>query len=589
MKPRRNLGAYSLLAFFAVLASGAVLWSQLLQGKADRNSVTFTDITDSSGVRFRHVSAPEKRYIVESMSGGVALFDYDNDGWLDIYLTNSLTVDTTKNPKSARSALFHNNGDGTFTDVTERSGLGYPGWAMGVAAADFDGDGYQDLYVTCFGWNHLYRNNGNGTFTDVTVKAGVSDGRWSTGAAFGDYDRDGALDLFVANYVDFKLSDLPRFGSSRFCEYHGIKVQCGPRGLAGAGDSLFHNNADGTFTNVSEKAGVSDPEGRFGMGAVWTDADDDGWPDLYVANDSGPKFLYHNQRNGTFKEIGMLAGVALGDDGNEQGSMGIAVGDYMHTGRLSLFVTNFSDEYNSFYRHDAPLMYSDVSFASKLAAISIPFVGWGTAFFDFDNDGWSDLMAVNGHVYPQMENYTQRILLFHNDRDGSFSEVAAQHGDALTVPRVSRGAAFGDIDNDGDIDVVINNLDGRPLILRNDGGNSNNWITVKTVGRGRNRDAIGAKVKVVSGDLVQWDEVRSGGSYLSASDLRLHFGLEKRVRVDLIEVHWPDGRVEAIRDVPVNHFVVIEEGKGITGKTGPSIQRRSGAGQKFLTAGIRKE
>jgi hypothetical protein len=510
------------------------------------------------------------------MSGGVALFDYDNDGCLDIYFTNALTVDTANDPHSARSALYHNNCDGTFTDATERSGLAYPGWAMGVVAADFDGDGYEDLYVTCLGPNHLYRNNGDGTFTDVTGKAGVDDPRWSAGAAFGDYDNDGRLDLFVDNYVDFRLSDLPQFGKGKFCQYHGIAVQCGPRGLPGAGDSLFHNNGDGTFTEVSKKAGVSDPEGRYGLGVVWTDADNDGWQDLFVANDAGAKFLYHNNHNGTFTEMGFMAGVAVGEDGNEQGSMGVALGDYLHTGGLALFVSNFVEEYDALYRHDGPLMYTDVSFQSGVAKVMGPYVGWGTAFLDYDNDGWPDLMVVNGHVYPQVDGmnigtkYAQRVLLFHNEGNGTFTEVAGQAGEALRVPRASRGAAFGDIDNDGDIDVVINNLDGKPTILRNDGGNRNNWITIKTVGLGPNRDALGARVKVVAGDLVEWDEVRSGGSYLSASDLRLHYGLGQRSSVDLIEVHWPDGRVEKIEHVPANRFVTVEEGWGVTRQLTPT-------------------
>lgn len=535
----------------------------------DPSPVHFTDITDSAGIKFRHVSAPQKKYIVESMSGGVALFDYDNDGWLDIYFTNALTVETAGDPRSSRSALYHNNRDGTFTDVTEKSGLAFPGWAMGVVAADFDGDGFQDLYVTCLGPNRLYHNNGDGTFTDVTAKAGVDDSRWSTGAAFGDYDRDGWLDLFVANYVDFRLSDLPKFGQGKFCNYHGIAVQCGPRGLKGAGDSLFHNNGNGTFSDLSKKAGVSDPEGRYGLGALWTDADGDGWPDLYVANDTGPNFLYRNRHNGTFDEIGFLAGVAVGDDGQEQGSMGVAAADYLHTGRMDLYVSNFSEEYNSLYRCDPGFEFTNVSYASNTASVSIPYLGWGTAFFDYDNDGWPDLIVVNGHVYPQVDqadlgtSYRQRILLFHNNRDGTFSEVAAECGDALMIPRVSRGAAFGDIDNDGDIDIVIENLDGKPTILRNDGGDRNNWVTIKLKSNGPNRDAIGAKVKVVAGDLVQWGEVRAGGSYLSASDLRLHFGLEKRTTIDLVEVHWLDGTLESIRNVPANHFVTIQESKGI--------------------------
>jgi hypothetical protein len=534
------------------------------------------DITDSAGIHFKHLSAVDKKYIPESMSGGVALFDYDNDGWLDIYFTNALTVDTADNPKGSRSALYRNNRDGTFTDVTEGSGLEYPGWAMGVVAADFDGDGYQDLYVTCLGPNHLYHNNGDGTFADVTEKAGVDDRRWSTGAAFGDYDRDGALDLFVANYVDFKLSDLPEFGKGRFCQYFGIPVQCGPRGLPGAGDSLFHNNGDGTFTQVAGRAGVSDPEGRFGLGAVWSDVDNDGWLDLFVANDSGPNFLYHNKHDGTFEEIGMMAGVAVDEQGLAHGSMGVAIGDYLHTGRPGIFVSNFvgEDAYHTLYRHDSPLIFTDVSTSSGIAQV-LHTVGWGTAFFDYDNDGWPDLMLVNGHVLPQIDNaglgynYAQRILLFHNEGNGTLAEVAAQHGEALLVPRSSRGAAFGDIDNDGDIDVVVENIDGKPTLLRNDAGNKNNWITIKTQGKGLNRDGIGARVKVVAGDLVQWDEVRAGSSYLSASDLRLHFGLGERERIDLVEVRWPDGQAETIHEVPINHFITVQMGRGIVKATPP--------------------
>jgi hypothetical protein len=559
----------------ALALSGLIVPSVSPAAELAHPSVQFTDITDSSGINFRHISAPQKKYIVESMSGGVALFDYDNDGWLDIYFTNALTVETASDPHSSRSALYHNNRDGTFSDVTDKARLAYPGWAMGVVAADFDGDGFQDLYVTCLGPNHLYHNNGDGTFTDVTAEAGVDDQRWSTGAAFADYDRDGRLDLFVANYVDFKLSDLPEFGKGKFCSYHGIEVQCGPRGLRGAGDSLFHNDGNGRFSNVSKKAGVSDAEGRYGLGVRWTDADGDGWPDLYVANDTGPNFLYRNKQNGTFEETGFLAGVAVGDDGQEQGSMGVTAGDYLHTGRAGFLVTNFSDEYFALYRHDSKLEYTDASYSSKIATISIPYLGWGTAFFDYDNDGWLDFLAVNGHVYPQVDqanlgtSYRQRTLLFHSNRDGTFSEVAADCGHALMIPRVSRGAAFGDIDNDGDIDIVVENLDGKPTILRNDGGNRNNWISIKLQGNGLNRDAIGAEVKVVADDLVQWAEVHTGGSYLSSSDPRLHFGLERRTSIDLIEVHWPDGSVESVRKVAPNHFVVIHKGKGIVSATPP--------------------
>jgi len=552
----------------------------IAQSLPDRQetSVHFSDITDSAGITFRHNSAPEKKYIVESIGGGVAVFDYDNDGCMDIYFTNALTVDTASDPHASRSALYHNNCDGTFTDVTEKSGLAYPGWANGVVAADFDGDGFEDLYVTCLGHNHLYHNNGNGTFTDITGHAGVDDPRWSTGAAVADYDKDGLLDLFVSNYVDINLSKLPEFGKTKFCQYRGVPVQCGPKGLPGAGDSLFHNNGDGTFTNVSKKAGVSDPEGRYGLGAIWTDVDGDGWLDLFVANDATGNYLYHNNKDGTFTEIGLQAGVSLDDDGVPLGSMGVTVGDYLHTGQFGIFITNFSGEHATLYRHDKPLLFTDVSYASKVAPVSTPYVGWGTGFFDYDNDGWPDILAVNGHVYPQMENasvgttYRQRMLLFHNEHDGKFLEVASESGAALMMPRASRGVAFGDLDNDGFIDVVVNNLDGKPTILKNDGGSRNNWITMKLVGSGKNRDAIGARVKVVSAELTQWDEVHAGGSYLSSNDPRLHFGLQKKTKVDLIEVHWPDGRLETVTNVSANNFLVIEEGKGPTRATAPSAK-----------------
>jgi hypothetical protein len=523
----------------------------------------FTDITAQAGITFKHVFSPEKKYIVESMSGGVALFDYDNDGYLDIYFVNSLTVDLATKHQKTKSALYHNNGDGTFTDVTDKAGVGDVGFGMGVAVGDYNNDGFDDLYVTCLGQNHLFKNNGNGTFTDVTTKAGVGDPRWSTGAAFVDYDNDGKLDLFVSNYIDFDLDRLPEFGKGHTCQFKGVPVQCGPRGLPGAGDSLYHNNGDGTFTDVSKKAGVSDPNGYYGLGVICSDFDDDGFVDIFVANDSTPNFLYHNNGDGTFKEIGFTSGTAVNGSGSEQGSMGVTVGDYDHHGKLDLFITNFDDEYNILYHNDGHNGFTDVSYAAKVAEVSLPYVGWGTKFFDYDNDGWVDLFVANGHAYPQRDHYRQRELLHHNNRDGTFSEVAAQMGSALMQERAGRGVAFGDIDNDGDIDIVVNDLDGSPQLLRNDGGNSNNSVLIKTVGVNSNRDGIGARVKVVSGDLTQIDEVRSGGSYLSQNDLRLHFGLEKRTTVDLIEVRWPSGVIDRITGLSANRILTIKEGKGV--------------------------
>ncbi|MCU1267825.1 MAG: ASPIC/UnbV [Acidobacteria bacterium] len=530
---------------------------------AQASGPRFTEISKEAGITFKHVFSPEKKYIAESMSGGVALFDYDNDGYLDIYFVNSLTVDLARSHQKTRSALYHNNGGTSFTDVTEKAGVGDIGFGMGVAVGDYNNDGFADLYVTCLGPNHLFKNNGNGTFTDVTIKAGVGDPRWSTGAAFVDYDNDGKLDLFVSNYVDFDLNHLPEFGQGRTCQFKGVAVQCGPRGLPGAGDSLFHNNGDGTFTDVSKKAGVSDPNGYYGMGVICNDFDGDGLVDIFVANDSTPNFLYHNNGDGTFKETGFISGTAVNGSGKEQGCMGVTLGDYDHDGILDLFVTNFDDEYNVLYHGDGRNSFSDVSYAARVAAVSLPYVGWGTGFFDFDNDGWVDLFVGNGHAYPQRDHYRQRMLVHHNNRDGTFDEVAERLGGALMEGRVSRGVAFGDIDNDGDVDIVVNDLDGSPQLLRNDGGNANNSALIKTIGVKSNRDGIGARVKIVSADLVQVDEVRSGGSYLSQSDLRLHFGLEQRTKIDLLEVRWSSGVIDKISNLSANKIFIVKEGKGV--------------------------
>jgi hypothetical protein len=528
-----------------------------------KTDLRFTEVASQSGITFKHVLSAEKKYIVESMSGGVALFDYDNDGYLDIYFVNSLTVDLVRSHQTSKSILYHNNSDGTFADVTNSSGVGDIGFGMGVATGDYNNDGLIDLYVTCLGPDHLFKNNGNGTFTDVTTKAGVSDSRWSTGAAFVDYDNDGKLDLFVANYVDFDLNHLPEFGQGRTCQFKGVSVQCGPRGLPGAGDSLYHNNGDGTFTDVSKKAGVSDPNGYYGMGVICSDFDEDGLVDIFVANDSTPNFLYHNNGDGTFKEIGFISGTAVNGSGKEQGSMGVTLGDYDHDGMLDLFVTNFDDEYNTLYHNDGRGSFSDVSYVTKVAAVSLPYVGWGTKFFDYDNDGWVDLFVANGHAYPQRDHYRQRMLVHHNNRDGTFDEVAAQLGSSLVENRVSRGVAFGDIDNDGDVDIVVNDLDGSPQLFRNDGGSAGNSILIRTIGVKSNRDGIGARVKVVLGGVTLVDEVRSGGSYISQNDLRLHFGLERRTKIDLVEVHWPSGAIDKVSNVVANKIIIVKEGKGL--------------------------
>ncbi len=436
---------------------------------------------------------------------------------------------------------------------------------MGGAVGDYNNDGWPDIYVTCLGGNVLYRNNGDGTFTDVTKAAGIVDGRWSAGAAFGDYDSDGDLDLFVANYVDFKFNDLPGFGKLPTCKFRGIDVQCGPRGLKGAGDSLFRNNGDGTFTDVSKTMGVDDPKGFYGMQVVWSDFENRGKLDAYVANDSTANFFYRNDAT-KFTDIGLLSGTAVSGDGSEQGSMGVAVGDYLHTGRFSIFVTNFVDEYNSLYRNEGNSNFSDVSFVAKVAQMSRPYVGWGTGFFDIDNDTWLDLFVVNGHVYPQMDQiasglgYRQGKLLHINRGNGTFCDASTLAGAALVEKRSSRGAAFGDLDNDGDVDVVVGDLDAAPSILRNEGGDGNHWITLELGAVKGTPLAIGARITLTAGGIVQTEEIRSGGSYLSQNDLRIHFGLGKATKVDSIAIRWPSGKIETIKDLGVDKFYSILEG-----------------------------
>jgi hypothetical protein len=557
-------------AFLALLVLSMSLRGQLVPGQEPAATLPqLVDITDSTGIKFEHLSSSDKKYIVESMSGGVALIDYDRDGLPDIYFTNAPTVDMALAGKKARGALYHNNGDGTFTDVTDKAGVGFPCFAMGAVVGDYNNDGWPDLLVTCLGGVVLYRNNGDGTFTDVTKQAGLIDTQFATGAAFGDYDGDGWADLFVSHYVDFHLDDLPKFGSSKTCQYHGLAVQCGPRGLKGAGDLLFHNNGDGTFTDVSKAAGVDDPHGYYGLGTVWSDFNEDGLLDLFVANDSTPNFLYRNEGKGHFTEMGFLAGTAVSQDGSEQAGMGVALGDYLHAGRLSLFVTHFSEEYAALFRNDGGMSFTDVSFHAGVAAPTIPYVGWGTSFFDFDNDGWPDLLLVNGHVYPQVDTldvgarYREPKLLFLNRGDGTFRNISELVGPAIQIPQVSRGAAFGDLFNDGRLDIVVENLDGKPMILREEGGNHNHWIGFELAGTKSNRLALNARIKAVAGDLIQIDEVRSGGSYLSQNDLRIHFGLGSHERLDRVDILWPSGKTETLTNLAADRFYAVKEGQGV--------------------------
>lgn len=527
------------------------------------------DITEKAGIQFRHIASPMAKYIPESMSGGVILIDYDRDGWPDIYFTNAPTVEMALKGEKARGALYHNNHDGTFSDVTEKAGVATPCFAMGGAVGDYDNDGWPDLYVTCLGGNVLYHNNGDGTFTDVTAKAGVAEGRWSTGAAFGDYDGDGYVDLMVANYVDFHLNDLPGFGKEANCRFRGIEIQCGPRGLKGAGDSLFHNNGDGTFTNVSKSAGVDDAPGYYGLSVAWADFNNTGRPDIYVANDSTPKYLYRNDGNGKFTDIGLVSGTGVSEDGSEQASMGIAIGDYLHNGLPSLYVTNFEQEYDDLFRNEGNWNFTDVSYPSAVALPSLPWVKWGTAFVDLDNDGWLDLITVTGHITALIDNlpagsgYRQPKLLHLNQRNETFCDASDQAGPALQQKRVSRGLAVGDLFNDGNMDVVVEDLDGAPMVLRNHGIPGRHWVSFELAGTKSNRLALGARIKIVAGGMTQTDEIHSGGSYISQNDVRVHFGLGDAAKIDRVEIHWPSGKAETFSDLAADRFYAVLEGSGI--------------------------
>ena len=540
------------------------------------NYPKLVDITASTEIHFEHQSSPEAKFIAESMSGGVALIDYDRDGWPDIYFTNAQSVEMALHGVKARSALYHNNRDGTFTDVAEKAGVGYPCWAMGASVGDYNNDGWPDLLVTCVSGVVLYRNNGDGTFTDVTKISGLgSDSGWATGSAFGDYDGDGWVDLFISHYVDFHLDDLPVFGSNKSCKYLGLDVQCGPRGLKGSPDNLYHNNGDGTFTDVSKKAGVDDPERRYGLTAIWSDFDNDGKLDLFVTNDGQANYLYKGDGNGKFEDVALTSGVAANEDGFEQANMGVALGDYMHSGRMSLLLSHFDNEYAALYRNEGGMNFADVSIASGIARGTQGYVGWGDAFVDFANSGWEDFFLTNGHVYPQVDNahratrYLEPKLLFLNQRDGMFRNISRQVGEALQVEQVSRGLAIGDLFNDGRMEAVVENLVGQPMILRPEGGPQNHWISLQLEGVKSNRLALNARVRATAGDLVQLSEVLSGGSYLSQHDLRIHFGLGSHERLDRAEVLWPDGKRETLTNLSADRFYVVREGDGVISSKPP--------------------
>lgn len=534
------------------------------------------DITASTGIQFEHLSSPEQKFIVESMSGGVALIDYDRDGWPDIYFTNAQSVEMALAGKKARSALYHNNHDGTFTDVTDKAGVGYPCWAQGAVVGDYNNDGWPDLLVTCFGGVVLYRNNGDGTFTDVTRAAGLGgDTQWATGAAFGDYDGDGWADLFISHYVDFHLEDVPAFGSAATCKYMGIDVQCGPRGLKGSPDNLYHNNRDGTFTDVSKRAGVSDPERRYGLTAIWSDFSNNGKLDLIVTNDAQPNYLYQGDGAGKFVDAGFTSGVAYSENGMAQANMGIALGDYLHTGRMSLLISHFDTESATLYRNDGQMSFTDVSVPSGVSRSTRGYVEWGDAFVDFQNSGWADILIVGGHVYPQVDSipagpkYREPKVLLLNQRNGIFKDISKLAGPAIQTPQVSRGMAVGDLFNDGKLEAVVENLVGKPMILRPQGGANNHWISFQLEGVKSNRLALNARVRATAGNLTQLGEVISGGSYLSQNDLRIHFGLGDHEKLDRAEVKWPNGKVETLTNLDADRFYVVREGAGVVSSTPP--------------------
>ena len=539
--------------------------------------VSFLNVARESGLNAKTIFGGEhkNKYLLETTGCGIAFYDYDNDGWLDIFLVNGWRLEGFPAGAEPTSHLFRNNRDGTFTDVTAKAGVGHSGWGQGVCVGDYDNDGWDDLFVTYYGKNVLYHNNGDGTFTDVSQKAGVAGKgtRWNTGCSFVDYDRDGRLDLFVANYIDMDLATAP-VPESGPCLYKGVLVACGPPGLQSGENILYHNNGDGTFTDVSEAAGIVRANGTYGLGVLAADFDNDGWPDIYVANDSTASALYHNKKNGTFEDIAIEAGCALSPDGKPQAGMGVSAADYDLDGNLDLLKTNFAGDTPSLYRNLGGGNFEDATFTAGLGAHT-QFLGWGCGFFDFDNDGWPDILICNGHVYPEVEQlkteagYPQRKLLYRNLRNSHFADVSLQAGSGISDPAPCRGCAFGDFDNDGDIDVVVSTVNDYPQLLRCDSKLDNNWIKIRTIGTKSNRSGIGARLICIThpaGEAKphqQIDEVRSGGSYISQNDLRVHFGLGKAAKVDVLEIRWPSGQVDTLKDLKTNQLIFVKEGEGI--------------------------
>jgi len=574
--PRRRFLGSSLLVLGSTLtdALATPLWKWknpvVLEAAVSQpapSPVKFFDVAQQAGLTIPNVwgGIDHKRLIIETKGSGLAFFDYDNDGWLDIYLTNGNRLDAHwPAGKQPISHLYKNNRDGTFTDVTEKSGLGRTGWQTGVCIGDYDNDGWDDLFCCFWGHNILFHNNGNGTFTDVTSKAGLvqQKSRWGTGCTFLDYDRDGHLDLFVCNFIKLDPDKLPTAEETNFCQWKGVPTMCGPRGLPGDINLLYHNNGDGTFTDVSEKAGILKPGPRYSITATSYDFDNDGWPDIYVAVDSEPSILFRNNHDGTFTDVAVMAGCAYNDDGHEQAGMGLAVADYDCDGWFDIFKTNFADDTCNLYHNNGDGTFTDQSFSSGVG-INNNYVAWGCGFIDYDNDGWPDIVQINGHVYPEIDNYNFGET-FKNLGNGRFKDVSSEMGPGISARFSSRGAAFGDYNNNGCMDMLILNMNDLPSLLHNVGGNKQNWIKIKLVGTRCNRTAIGARVRVTTGEHKQMDEVHSGTSVMSQSDLRLHFGLDKAEVVDAIEVKWPTTqKIERFTQVKANQILTIREGHGI--------------------------
>jgi len=577
-------------SFDAVVLFIFFVFSIGTKAQANRDSAriaNFTDIAGKSGLTIENVFGGKetKKYIIETTGTGVAIFDYDNDGWPDIFIVNGTTLEGSPPGKGPTSHLYRNNHDGTFKDVTVEAGLIATGWGQGVCVGDYDNDGWEDLYVTYYGKNRLYHNQ-KGVFTEVAQQAGVagSGKSWGTGCAFVDYDRDGLLDLIVANYVDFDLSTAPAPGARASCVWKGVPVMCGPRGLPGAKNILYRNRGNGTFEDVTVKAHLDRTDGHYSLGISTLDFDADGWPDIYVACDSTPSILYHNNRDGTFTDVAVTAGAAFNEDGREQAGMGTSVADFNGDGRLDIFKTNFSDDTSTLYRNNGDGTFEDATFAAGLG-LHTQYLGWGTMFFDFDNDGWPDLIVANGHVYPEVDkyhlgsNYQEPRILYHNNGNGTFTDISASAGVGITSAASSRGLAVGDLWNDGKLSVVISNMNSPPSLLVNQIRSSNHWIGIQTVGTRSNRDGIGAGITVNIGTRRLVDEVRSGSSYISNSDRRVHFGLGTAERVDSVQVRWPSGLVEQFNNVTVDSIHSLTEGSGVAinhatpKNSAPSISR----------------